>query len=436
MRRQLGTSSSVPTVIVFTTAFPLDPIVEVSFLRPELVKLRAHFERVIVVPSVRGEVQCALPDTGVEIDHRLAGSIHPSSSRDKSRMAVGAVRGRWLAREIARCPRLLLHPSALKRFTYCSAAAQRISVWLDGRLAGGEWHPQATVLYTYWLNYVTAGLGRGRRRFPDVRIVSRAHNTDIYEVRNRPPCYPLQPAAVEAADLVLADSEAGRDHLAARYPSHRHKMSMAPVGSPEPGFFSRPSSDGCFRIVSCSYLKTVKRVDLMVQALGALGSHCPDRDFEWHHLGGGPEHATLSEMARSLLPKNVRWTLHGPVSPERVLEFYRKHPVDLFLSTTSFEGRPVSMMEAMSCAIPIAATSVGGVPELVGADRGWLLPGHPSPEEVARLLASIASQESLDAYRSSARRFWETHLRADQNFEQFARMLRSMITLGSAEGDA
>lgn len=421
------TNRRIPTVVVFTTAFPLDPIVEVSFLRPELVKLREHFERVIVVPSVRGEVQCELPDPGVEIDRRLAGSIHPSSSRDRSRMAVDAVRGRWLAREIARCPRLLLHPSALKRFIYCSAAAQRISVWLEDRLACGKWHPQATVLYTYWLNYVTAGLGWGRRRFPDVRIVSRAHNTDIYEVRNRPPCYPLQPAAVEAADLVLAASEAGRDHLAARYPSHRHKMSMAPVGSPEPGFLSRPSSDGCFRIVSCSYLKTVKRVDLMVQALGALGSQCPDRNFEWHHLGGGPELATISGMARSLLPENVCWTVHGPVSPERVLEFYREQPVDLFLSTTSFEGRPVSMMEAMSCGIPVAATAVGGVPELVGPDRGWLLPMQPSPGDVAGLLASIASRASLGAFRSSARRFWETHLRADRNFDDFARMLRSII---------
>ena len=436
MGRQPTTNSSAPTVVIFTTAFPLDPIVEVSFLRPELVNLRAHFERVIVVPSVRGEVQCALADPGVQIDHRLADSIHPSSSLDRSRMAVDAVRGRWLAREIARCPRLLLHPSALRRFMYCSAAAQRVSVWLEDRLTGGEWNPLATVLYTYWLNYVTAGLGWGRRRFPDVRIVSRAHNTDIYEVRNRPPCYPLQPAAVEAADLVLADSEAGRDHLAGRYSRFRHKMSMAPVGSPEPGFLSRPSSDGCFRIVSCSYLKTVKRVDLMVQALGALGSYCPDRDFEWHHLGGGPEYAAISEMARSLLPKNVRWTLHGPISPERVLEFYREHPVDLFLSTTSFEGRPVSMMEAMSCGIPVAATSVGGVPELVGSDRGWLLPKRPAPEEVARLLASIANRGSREAYRMSARRFWEAHLQADRNFEQFASLLRSMITLGSADGDA
>lgn len=422
-----ATNRRIATVVVFTTAFPVDPIVEVSFVRPELAFLSACFQRVIVVPSMKGSVQCALPESSVDIDHSLAQRIHPGSSMERWLMTTDVFRQRWLLQEMTRCPRLLLHPSALRRFIYCASAAHRISEWLDDRLAAGDWDPLATVLYTYWLNYVTAGLGRGRRRFPDVRIVSRAHNTDIYEVRNRPPCYPLQPAAIEAADLVLADSEAGRDHLAGRYSSHRDKLSMAPVGSPEPGFLNRPSDDGRFRIVSCSYLKTVKRVDLLVRALSALGACCPDRDFEWHHLGGGPEHAAILEMARSLLPENVSWELLGPVAPDRVLEFYREHPVDLFLSTTSFEGRPVSMMEAMSCGIPVAATAVGGVPELVGPDRGWLLPMQPSPGDVAGLLASIASRASLGAFRSSARRFWETHLRADRNFDDFARMLRSMI---------
>jgi glycosyltransferase involved in cell wall biosynthesis len=92
------------------------------------------------------------------------------------------------------------------------------------------------------------------------------------------------------------------------------------------------------------------------------------------------------------------------------------------------------MMEAMSCGIPVAATSVGGVPELVGSDRGWLLSKQPSPEEVARLLALIADRASLDAYRSAARRFWETNLQADTIYDDFARTLRSMVTPRLSDG--
>lgn len=417
------------TVVVFTTAFPFDPIGEVSFVRPELDSLGSRFDRVIVVPSIRGEVRCELPSSPVKIDRSLADRIHPASPADRRRLVGEAARSRWLAREIARCPRLLFFPSALKRFIFCAGAAHRIGGWLEGRFESGDWDPSATVLYTYWMNYVTAGLGGPRQRLPNLRIVSRAHNGDIYEERYRPACFPLQPAAVGAANQVFTASQAGRDHLARRYPLHRDKISVAPLGSPEPGFLGRPSDDGRFRIVSCSNLDRVKRVDLLVQALAALGSLCPDRDFEWHHLGRGSEYEFISNLARSLLPKNIHWELVGPVVPERVIEFYRDHRVDLFLSTTSYEGRPVSMMEAMSCGIPVASTSVGGVPEMIGPDRGWLLPKQSSPEDIAKLLGSVADRESLDEYRSSARRYWEANLRADRNFDDFAGTLRSLITV-------
>jgi len=128
----------------------------------------------------------------------------------------------------------------------------------------------------------------------------------------------------------------------------------------------------------------------------------------------------------------VRSALWGALPHERVVAFYRDHPVDLFVSTSASEGRPVSMMEAMSCGVPVAATAVGGVPELVGADRGWLVPGSASAEEIASVLESIVVQKSLASQRAAARRFWERELRADRNADDFAVALRSMLAAGVA----
>jgi len=141
---------------------------------------------------------------------------------------------------------------------------------------------------------------------------------------------------------------------------------------------------------------------------------------------GGPEHATISEMARSLLPENVRWTVHGPVPPERVSSSIVSTRSICF-SQPPASRAPCSMMEAMSCGIPVAATSVGGVPELVGADRGWLLPGHPRRR---RLRGCWHRSPVKDHPTRAARRLDGSGRRicgADQNFEQFAGMLRSMV---------
>ena len=231
---------------------------------------------------------------------------------------------------------------------------------------------------------------------------------------------------------MFAASQAGRDHLAHRYPAHRDTLSVAPLGTPDPGFLSRPSADGCWRVVSCSSFSPIKRVDLLVGALAALGARCPGRIFEWHHLGGGAGQVEIARLARESLPPNVRWALWGAVPPERVIAFYRDHPVDLFVSTSASEGRPVSMMEAMSCGVPVAATAVGGVPELVGADRGWLLPGSATAEEIASVLESVVALESFASHRAAARRFWERELRADRNADDFAGTLRSMLGAGGA----
>jgi glycosyltransferase involved in cell wall biosynthesis len=107
---------------------------------------------------------------------------------------------------------------------------------------------------------------------------------------------------------------------------------------------------------------------------------------------------------------------------------YRDHPVDLFISTTASEGgRPVSMAEALSCGVPVVATDVGGVPEIVAEDHGWLVQSHPTAEDVAACVGRVVDRSDLAAFRDAARRYWEQHLRAEDLSEDFARSLRALV---------
>jgi glycosyltransferase involved in cell wall biosynthesis len=46
-------------------------------------------------------------------------------------------------------------------------------------------------------------------------------------------------------------------------------------------------------------------------------------------------------------------------------------------------------MEALYFGIPVMATEVGGVPELVSRQTGYLLPAHPTPREMAQQLVNF-----------------------------------------------
>jgi glycosyltransferase involved in cell wall biosynthesis len=428
-------TSSPTTVVLVTTAFPLDAVGEVTFVRPELERLVEHFDRVVIAPAAAGRVQHRMPGAGAELDLGLSQQLHPANRSERIHWLAGSIASPWLLQELRRCPALLLHPAALKRFAYCVAAALRTGDWLVSRVRAGGWDPASTVAYSYWLNHLAAGLGRGRDRLPSLTVVARAHGADIYQDRYVPGCFPLHPQAIAAVDRVFVASEAGQRHLADHYPAAGAKLEVAPLGSREPGFGASPSSDGTFRMVSCSSLEELKRVELLVAALAALGRRLPGRNLEWRHLGDGACRPRIEGRCRELLPANVTWSLAGRLVPDEVMAHYRDRPVDLFISTTASEGgRPVSMAEALSCGIPVVATAVGGVPEIIAGDHGWLVSADPTAEEVADCLAPLVERSDLTAHRRAARAYWEEHLRADELAERFVQRLTTLIPSGAAPG--
>jgi glycosyltransferase involved in cell wall biosynthesis len=72
---------------------------------------------------------------------------------------------------------------------------------------------------------------------------------------------------------------------------------------------------------------------------------------------------------------------------------------DVFVLSSRSEGTPIALFEAMSAAIPIVATSVGGVPDVVSEAEAWVVPVDSSALATAvdDVLARPAGAESRAA---------------------------------------
>ena len=84
-------------------------------------------------------------------------------------------------------------------------------------------------------------------------------------------------------------------------------------------------------------------------------------------------------------------------------------------------------MEAYSYGVPVAATAVGGIPEMVNSGTGYLLPENPTPQEIAEVIekhqnASATARASLS---SNARQLWFNSFHDKKNHEKFAKALLS-----------
>jgi glycosyltransferase involved in cell wall biosynthesis len=70
---------------------------------------------------------------------------------------------------------------------------------------------------------------------------------------------------------------------------------------------------------------------------------------------------------------------------------------DLFVISSTTEGLPVSLLEAMAAGLPVVSTAVGGIPDALGEPPGGILVPPGDPERLADALASAALDPELRA---------------------------------------
>ncbi len=116
----------------------------------------------------------------------------------------------------------------------------------------------------------------------------------------------------------------------------------------------------------------------------------------------------------------VQYCFKGQVSNEDIHKYYKENRVDCFLTTSASEGLPVSIMEAMSYGIPVVATDVGGIGELIDGN-GELIPADPSVSEVYKALCSLVERnpEELNGLRQASRNLWSEKFNAVCNAKRF-----------------
>jgi glycosyltransferase involved in cell wall biosynthesis len=140
-------------------------------------------------------------------------------------------------------------------------------------------------------------------------------------------------------------------------------------------------------------LSPEKGADVMLNAL----AECEPR---WclSMIGDGPERARLREQAENLgIGNRVTW--HGAVADAGSL----LAAFDAFVLSSRTEGTPIALFEAMHAGVPVVATRVGGVPEVVESSHALLVPSE-RPRMIAQALEEITTTPSATTQRSSLAR--------------------------------
>lgn len=278
-------------------------------------------------------------------------------------------------------------------------------------------------IYSYWLyiNAKVACMIKDYFQSKNIKVAtfSRAHRFDIYKENHKIGYLPQRNELLENLDHIYPCSDNGTKYLKENFQKYKNKISTSYLGTYDHGI-SKNEKDGKFKIVSCSRLSEVKRVNMIIEALALLKES--NISLTWTHLGGGE----LFEEIKKEATEKLNWmevNMLGQMSNTDVYNHYTKCPEDLFINVSSSEGLPVSIMEATSFGIPVIATDVGGTSEIViENENGYLLEKNFSPEELANLIKKVATMEKrkYNDLRKRARRIWEEKYQAPVNYKKFS----------------
>jgi colanic acid/amylovoran biosynthesis glycosyltransferase len=322
----------------------------------------------------------------------------------------------------------LFSPAKIAKLILFSGRAELTRRWASNYIKARDLAPSSCILYSYWFDHTATGLAMTKQEFPTSKLVSRAHGYDIYEEYYYPYYWPCRRETVDMLDRLFFASDAGKNYFCDRYPEYVSKFETAHLGINDPEFIAKSSSDGVFRIVSCAHIVPVKRLELLLDGIAAVARLRPKQKFEWIHFGGGTGRKPLERRLSQTFPLNAQGQFLGNVPNSKIMQYYKDQPVDVFVNVSSTEGgAPIAIQEAISCGIPVVATSVGGNPEVVSERNGILLNPDPTPEQIAAALLRIWDNPLLAAeMRKESRRIWESGYNAEVNFRAFAERLKSI----------
>jgi glycosyltransferase involved in cell wall biosynthesis len=254
-------------------------------------------------------------------------------------------------------------------------------------------------------------------------LVATLHTSHFLRLAAKPGWRTLLGRLVDGVDTCLAASREIADVAEALAPGRRVE---AITNGVETSIFRRVEptlaapGEGVRRIVVPRRLFPKNGVEYLVRALPRIAE---DVDVEAVLVGDGPERARLERLASELgVADRVRFEgarphadMPGILSSAHVAVF-----------PSLMEATSVAALECMACEVPVAASRVGGLPEIVDEDVGTLF--EPAdPEDLARRVSVLLRRSDLPAVGARARRRvveqWSNARLADRHVEIYRELI-------------
>ncbi len=223
--------------------------------------------------------------------------------------------------------------------------------------------------------------------------ITTLHGSDVTILGSDPSYEPINTMSIEASNAITTVSkymanEAKNNlnidkkiHVIPNFVDHE-------AYQPAPCQILENPRPRAITLVHVSNFRPVKRIDDLVYSMCIITKKEPNAQLIL--VGDGPERHRIERLIDRLdLRKNILVTGYRSDVAERI------NCADALVLCSETENAPLTILEGMSCGLPIIATNVGGIPEQVqDGENGFLVPVK-HPEEIAEAALKLSADENL-----------------------------------------
>ncbi|MEX2283687.1 MAG: glycosyltransferase family 4 protein [Gemmatimonadota bacterium] len=252
-------------------------------------------------------------------------------------------------------------------------------------------------------------------------LVVTLHTSHFLRMARKPLWQPILRRIIASADHLLAASVEIRDVALGLYP---HPRAEALTNGVDTSLFQRVAPAlpraGRPRLIVPRRLYEKNGVEYLVRAMPLIRREV---DAEALLVGDGPERLRLEQIARELRVEDCV-TFMGARPNSDMPGLYASAELAVFPSL--MEATSVAALEAMSCQVPVAASNVGGLPEIVDDTVGALFE-PANPESLARTVTALLRGADLKALGARARQRVVQHWSLERLARKHQQIYRELL---------
>lgn len=273
--------------------------------------------------------------------------------------------------------------------------------------------PLVTTYHTLWSETLPP--------IPPFNIIDKFFSdTNIKKDALRQTIWSLSKKIFDNCDVIISPAKVIKDELRAN--NHKGKIVVISNGIDTNKFKYKLHSKPLFKMLYVGRLGHEKKVDIVIDAFNIIQKKYPKVVLTI--VGDGPVSKELKLLVKNLkLTKKVKFT--GRLDRNKIIKHYQN--ADIFITASEMEVQPLTILEAMSCGLPIVGVNKAGVGGIIQNNINGYLTKSASAKEISEKVNDILNNNTLRIKMSKNSRKIAQENSLDESIKKLTKLYNQLI---------